>query len=173
MEGEIAGTSQSKVLTNTSSLLLIALLFPVLASALKPGGWGGGEERWRFSSGKALLCLNSTAAEVAGLRPVGSPGGPRGPCSAAMRRWWKESAEMGCPHADEFAVRRRRPAHSAPRCWLERSLVPWTGAGPTPRKATWWPLPSSPGHSAPVLWTAAQSVTSGAQIWTWERSLVS
>lgn len=43
MEGEIAGTSQSKVLTNTSSLLLIALLFPVLASALKPGrlrGWG-------------------------------------------------------------------------------------------------------------------------------------
>lgn len=104
MEGEIAGTSQSKVLTNTSSLLLIALLFLVLASVLKPAGGGGGEERWRFSWGKALVCPKSTAAQ--GSRPP-PRGKPRRPGAAQLSSHAEvlggESAEMGCRHAEEFA----------------------------------------------------------------------
>lgn len=90
MEGEIAGTSQSKVLTNTSSLLLIALFVLVLASVLKPGDGGVGKKGGDFPQAKLWSAPSPWQPRVAGLRPVGSPEGPGGPaqqtCGGARRR---------------------------------------------------------------------------------------
>lgn len=123
MLGGIRGANQSKVLTNSFSELLIALLFLVLASLLKPGG---GKARWGFLTQAKLHCLPELPGAEMQLRsPRESPNSPGellAHQSGEVLVWHpgirKENAEMGYVRAYELHVNTSRGmlAHSAPWC---------------------------------------------------------
>lgn len=172
MLGETGGTNQSKVLTNNFSELLIALLFLVLASLLKPRG---GKERWRFDSGQALLFARVAWSRDAARRSPGeSPNSPgelpvHRPGEASV---WLLISEVTMLKWDMY-MHMNFLWTWAVACWPILHLgvnsekrASFSGQKQTPHCSSWFgePLLSSlPGHSTPVLWTTCTTTWGGPE----------